>query len=611
THSSYMAIDHMPAGGIFLFFVLVFIINTLFKLIRPSLAFSPGELLLVYIMVLVASSVTEMGLGNQLLPIISGPRYYASSENQWETFIFPHLKKFLIVNDTDAARYFFEGLPSGMKIPWIAWLKPLSVWLPFIFTLYFVMFCIASILRKQWVEKERLIYPLTILPKEMVKEGDKKGKLSPFFKSPLMWLGFSLAFIIYSTIALNNYFPMFPPIVLSHSIPIFRRTLDLMFYISLPVIGFTFFVNLNVLFSVWFFNLLFKIVRGSFNIMGISSAENVGIYGCGGEPIFNHFGMGAMIVMVAYSLWISRAHLRDVWYGATGKKEVDDSGEVISYKSAFWGLVFGSLFLTGWLICSGMRWYIAVLFLLSAFIIWLVLTRVVCEGGIPTLVATSIASAQIVSAFGSSHLAPMTIVALGMTYVYAADLRTFPLSSISMGLKISSDRGRNSYGVFWAIMCAIILNILVTLSLQLYLGYRYGGINMNNWYFQGNVMAPYKYVSEMIKTQTSPNKIGWLARCIGAFTMWLFLFMRQHFLWWPFHPIGIVVAPVHWIDMLWFSIFVAWLIKFLIMRYGGIQVYDRIKYFFLALPLGTYTCAGIWFIVDLITGKIENRVFWI
>lgn len=611
THSSYMAIDHMPAGGIFLFFVLVFIVNTLLKLIKPSLSYTSGELLLVYIMLLVASSVTEMGLGSQLLPIISGFKYYASPENQWDTIILPHLRKSLIVNDPDAARYFFEGLPSGAKIPWAAWIKPLSLWIPFILTLYFVMFCVASILRKQWVEKERLVYPLTILPQEMVKETEEKGKLPPFFKNRLMWLGFAVAFIIGSTSALNFYFPMFPKVNLAQGIPIFRRTMTLPFRISFPVIGFTFFVNLNVLFSVWFFNILFRIIRGSFNIMGIASTENVGIYGCSGEPIFNHFGMGAMIVMVVYSLWISRAHLKEVWYGATGKKEIDDTDEVMSYKSAFWGLVFGSLFLTGWLIFSGMSWYIAVLFLISAFIIWIVLTRVVCEGGIPTLVATSIASAQIVSSFGPSHLTPMTIVALGLTYVYAADIRTFPLSSISMGLKISSDAKKNSFGIFWAIMCAITVNIIVTIFLQLYLGHKYGGINMNGWYFRGNVMAPYKYAAEMIKNQTGPNKIGWICKGIGAFTMWLFLFMRQHYIWWPFHPIGIVIAPVVWIDALWFSIFIAWLVKFLIMRYGGVQVYDKAKYFFLGLPLGMYTCAGIWFIVDLFTKRTGNMVFWI
>jgi len=127
-----MAIDHMPAGGIFLFFLLVFIVNTLLKVVNPKLAFASGEMLLIYIMMLVASSVTEMGFGSQILPIISGPMYYASPENQWNTLIFPYLKKFLIVTDANAARYFFEGLPSGMKVPWVAWLRPLAVWIPFI-----------------------------------------------------------------------------------------------------------------------------------------------------------------------------------------------------------------------------------------------------------------------------------------------------------------------------------------------------------------------------------------------------------------------------------------------------------------------------------------------
>ncbi len=614
THSSYMAIDHMPAGGIFLFFILVFIVNSLLKKINRRLAFGPGELLLVYIMILVASSVTEMGLGSQLLPIISGPHYYSSPENNWDTLLIPHIKKFLIVNDAAASRYFFEGLPKGMRIPWGAWLRPLAVWIPFILVLYFVMFCVASILRKQWMDKERLVYPLTVLPREMVKEkadDGKKSRVPPFFKNPLMWLGFSVAFLIGTLNALHYYFPMVPAIPLAQAVPIFRRTISLSFRISFPVIGFVYLVNLNVLFSVWFFNVLFKIIRGSFNIMGIASVENVGIYGCSGEPIFNHFGMGAMLVMVAYSLWISRAHLKEVWQGATGKKQVDDSGEVMSYKAAFWGLVFGSLFLTGWLMVSGMQLHVAILFLIVAFVIWIVLTRVVCEGGIPTLVATSIASAQIISSFGSVHLASMTIAALAMTYVYSADVRTFPLSSMSMGLKVAEGARGNRRPLFWAIMSAITLNILVTLLIQLKMGYKYGGINLNDWYFRGDVTAPYKHVAEMLKNPTTPNTVGWICKGIGALTMWIFLFMRQHFLWWPFHPIGIVVAPVAWVDALWFSIFITWLVKSVIMRYGGAQVYDKLKFFFLGLPLGLYTCAGVWFIIDLITGKKGNQVFWI
>ena len=291
------------------------------------------------------------------------------------------------------------------------------------------------------------------------------------------------------------------------------------------------------------------------------------------------------MAMVFYSLWISRTHLKEVWRGAIGEK-VDDSKEILSYKAAFWGLVFGSLFLTLWLTISGMAWYIALLFLVFAFIIWIVLTRVVCEGGIPTLVATTIASSQIISAFGSKNLTPLTLVALGLTYVYAADLRTFPLASSSMGLKIAEEAKRNKRILFWAIMGAIVINIISTIFIELRLAYKYGGINLNSWYFIGGPQAPYKYIAEMIKLHSSPNGTGWLCRGIGFILMGGFLFMRQQFLWWPFHPIGFVIGPVWLMDQLWFSIFIVWLVKKLILRYGGAQIYEKMKYFFLGLPLG-------------------------
>jgi len=607
-HASYMAIDHMPCGAIFIFFFFVFLVNTILKRINRKIAFSSGELLTIYSMMLVASSVTEMGFGSQILPIISAPTYYSSPENQWDSLIIPYLKKFLIVSDEKAVKYFYEGLPKGEIIPWKVWIYPLLFWLPFIFVLYFVMICIASILRKQWVEREKLVYPLTILPKEMVKEG--KGILPDFFKNPLMWIGFTIAFLIGTSVALNFYFPAFPKIQLVKGIPIFRRTLTLTFRISFPVMGFVYFVNLDVAFSLWFFNLLFKIVKGFFNIAGIASTENVGIYGCAGEAIFAHLGMGAMIMMVGYSLFLWRSHLKDVLNGAIGKK-VDDSDEILSYKSAFWGIVFGSLFMILWLTFSGMKWYISILFLIFAFIIWITLTRIVCEGGIPTLVATTIASSQIVSMFGSKNLTPFTILALALTYVYAADLRTFPLASSSMSLKIIENSEKNRRFFFWAIFLAIIINIITTLILQLKLAYKYGGINLTSWYFIGGPQAPYKYAADIIKNPTTSNKIGWICRGIGFITMGILILARQNFLWWPLHPIGFLIGPVWLMDQLWFSIFVVWLIKKLILKYGGVQVYNKFKYFFLGLPLGLYTCAGIWFIIDLFTGRQGNQIFWI
>jgi len=89
------------------------------------------------------------------------------------------------------------------------------------------------------------------------------------------------------------------------------------------------------------------------------------------------------------------------------------------------------------------------------------------------------------------------------------------------------------------------------------------------------------------------------------------MFMRQQFLWWPLHPIGFVIGPVWLMDSLWFSIFIAWLIKKIILKYGGARAYEKSKYFFLGLPLGYYTCAGIWVFIDFIAKKHGNVVFWI
>jgi len=607
-HASYMAIDHMPCGAIFIFFLLVFIINTILKRIHRKIAFSSGELLVIYSMMLVASSVTEMGFGSQILPIISTPTYYSTPENQWEKYVIPYLNKYLAVTDKNAVKYFYEGLPKGMSIPWKVWIRPLSFWLPFIFILYFVMICIASILRKQWSEREKLVYPLTILPREMVEEG--KGFLPKFFKNPLMWLGFAIAFISGTSIGLHFYFPACPVIQFVRSFPIFRRTLNLHFRLSFPVMGFVYFVNLDVAFSLWFFNWVFKIIRGFLNIAGIASKENVGIYGCSGEPIFAHLGMGAMIMMVGYSLFLWRHHLKDVWRGAIGKK-VDDNDEILSYKTSFWGIVFGSLFAICWLTFAGMKWYISILFLIFAFIIWLTLTRIVCEAGIPTLVATTIASIQIVSMFGSKNLTPFTILALSLVYVFAADLRTFPLASSSMSLKIIENSERNRRIFFWAIFLAIVVNIITSLILQLILAYKYGGINLAGWYYVRGPVAPYKYAADVIKNPTVPNKLGWLCRGIGFGAMGLLILARQTFVWWPLHPIGFLIAPVWLMENLWFSIFLVWLAKKLILKYGGVQIYNKFKYFFLGLPLGLYTSAGMWFIIDLFTKRQGNIIFWI
>ena len=64
-----------------------------------------------------------------------------------------------------------------------------------------------------------------------------------------------------------------------------------------------------------------------------------------------------------------------------------------------------------------------------------------------------------------------------------------------------------------------------------------------------------------------------------------------------------LTAPVH---RVWFSVFIAWLLKAFILKYGGAKLYRNLRPFFLGLTLGAFTSAGFWLIIDFIFGMTGN-----
>ena len=59
------------------------------------------------------------------------------------------------------------------------------------------------------------------------------------------------------------------------------------------------------------------------------------------------------------------------------------------------------------------------------------------------------------------------------------------------------------------------------------------------------------------------------------------------------------------------SIFLAWAIKKIVLRYGGAALYGRSQAFFLGLISGQVLVNGLWLVVDYFTGKVGNTIFWI
>jgi len=56
------------------------------------------------------------------------------------------------------------------------------------------------------------------------------------------------------------------------------------------------------------------------------------------------------------------------------------------------------------------------------------------------------------------------------------------------------------------------------------------------------------------------------------------------------------------ISRIWFSVFIAWLLKAMILKYGGARAYRILRPFFLGLVLGAFGSAGGWLIIDAFGG---------
>jgi hypothetical protein len=609
---STMALDFSTPGAVFLFFTLVCIVNVVLGFFSRQLTLQRHDLLVVYIMMIVASAIPTLGLTAYLLTIITSAQYYVTPENNWDNLILPFIPGWLVPQEPRAVKWFYEGAPSGVDPPWGVWLGPLFHWGILVISLYIVMIASMVILRKQWVERERLIYPIVQVPLEMVQESPEGSLVRPFFKNRIMWAGFSLPVIVSTLNGLHAYYNFIPTLPIISSLPIFRNTVNLIFRLSFPMVGFSYLINLDIAFSLWFFNIVAKLIKGMLNILRVASTEKLGVYGVISEPMLAYQGQGAMIVLVVFGLWVARDHLKGVFRKAfKGDKGVDDSGEIMSYRAAIFSFLGGLVTMTIWLWGSGLPLWAAVVTLLMALLIFLGLTRVVVESGVATAVGPMIASSVVVSAVGSSALGPTGMIGMAFTYVWAADIRTFVMASCAHGLKLSGQLGHQVRPLFWVILLAIGISLVGSIAMTLHLAYRYGGINLNNWFFVHGPRIPFDYIATKLNSPTDPNWESWFHTFLGGGIMVLLMLARYHLPWWPLHPIGYPIGAVWLMDELWFSIFLAWLIKFTVIKYGGPRFYRTARFFFLGLIVGQFVIAGIWLIIDYFTGMTDNVVFWI
>ncbi|MHB1458331.1 MAG: DUF6785 family protein [Armatimonadota bacterium] len=372
-------------GLTFLFLIL----NSILKKWYSSAMFSPSELMVIFVMCTV--SVTICG-GDQLqllFPVIMAPYQTNAINTDYEKF-FSYLPKWFSPQNHEVRDLYFLGTHQfwGFFQPEIIkdWALPMLFWGGLLATLVWTMLCLVSIMRKQWLDREKLPFPILEIPIMMVRS-ETAGSL---FANPLMKIGFMLTI---SVISLNYFSSMYPAIpgvrlhltnlagIMFQNIPL--NGMNPVWVSWWPMaIGLCYLIPLDVLFSCWFFYVIIRLSMLFATSQGWR-APNAG-FRADQFPFFQDIAPGAWIGMFIIVMWSARSHLRRI-IGALFDKstDLDDETEPMAYRKAVLGFVIGFLVLAVLLIGSGLRPHFAILFLTIYLMAITVMTRIYAQIAVP------------------------------------------------------------------------------------------------------------------------------------------------------------------------------------------------------------------------------------
>jgi hypothetical protein len=545
--------------------------------------------------------VPTWGMSNYFINMMVVPHYFATQENQWEAMFFRYLPEWAVVqNVTGAVTGYYEGIPDSRPIPWSAWVVPVFWWLTFFAGLLSVGVCTVVLFRKQWVEHERLSYPLAQIPVLLTEQAPENQSPWPaFMRKRAFVIGFTVTFLAMLW-NIGSYWKLWP------SLPIdakngFELGLGRAFptqVIRMNLISFTlsFFINVDVLFSIWVFQIFNTLEQGTLYRIGVTAGSGSVVPG---GLVAVQF-IGGMIAFVVFVIWSARRHLKEVWrHVRGGATTLRDADELISYRAAVLIGGMGLLYIIGWLHVIGMS--LPVIFLLLAFLFtfYLALCRVLAETGLVMVDLPINAHEFTIGMVGSGNLSPQNLTALGLGSAFARNWKTFPMIIPSHIARLRALLQGHGQTLFLWMAVTFGVSVLTAVAFTMYCGYRLGGAA--NFYV--DIAGGPGFYDLIVTWMKNSNRIASTEILFllsgGAITTGIIV-ARYLFPWWPLSPIGFVVAAGGSLRSAFFPVLLAWLIKIILLRIGGVKMYRDAQPLMLGILFGHVAGAGLSILVDVL-----------
>lgn len=572
---------------------------------HPRRAFSPGELLTVYLVLALATGLTcsIWDVGGSAPIYMTHPFWFASPQNRWQELVWPTMPTWLTVREHDV----LEGLYYGQASPYSpevlrAWATPALWWTVLVSAIMWVGLCLNSILRRRWADEEKLAFPMTVLP---VQLADARYGL---FGSRLFWLGAggAAAISIWNSFAgLVPVLPSFPTGWDFSTLIANNRPWNFLRFGGIVwdpfSVGLTYLIPLDLAFSIFVFGVIWAMQYVVFGQLGWCVNQ------WSGFPYGEQQTAGGFLALAVVALWLDRRFLSRVFSRAFGLSPPlpHEEEEGLSYRAATFGAIAGLALLWCLFRRGGMAAWVTAFFLVHYFLMVMVMCRVRAQlgppshqfyGAMPGWVLPTVA--------GTGSLGPRSLGMLYLLRPLLLEQRNHPMPNQIEGLKMAEGgrMERRRLALLMAIVPAVALAAFFWATLHT--GYHLGMASGHTvgWYTRIGGWATEALRSDL-ENPAGPQLGGSLAILISLALTSLLYYLKLRFAWWPLHPVAYPISTSNTIAGIAPALFLTWLIKLLLLRYGGLRAHRTALPLFLGLLAGDATAGLLREIVSSIIGR--------
>jgi len=590
------------------------LLNGLLVRIWPRRSLTRGELLVVYGMMIVSVGLAMQGGIPYIVSATTYPFYMARPENHWQQTIWPNIPLWLRLGSLQANDWFWEGLPEGTAMPWSEWLTPMLAWGSFTLALMAGMFCLGALMSKDWIERQRLSFPLVDVPLSITGDGSRPTLGTSILSNRVFWVGFAIPAFISLLGWLNRLIPSIPTVQL-YALPVGRyfagmplpwnSLAGMLITISFPIIGIACLLPGEVSLSLWLFYVFFLVqllVWGSFGV-----AEGGGTAAIAINPrVFVGFEeAGGFVALTAAMLYQSRRAIKAAVLGLAGRGDRDDDPYApLAGRWALIGFIASNLFMIWWAAKCGMSWWSFAALIGLFYAVLVGASRLVAAGGVFYTDTGFFPRMIVMRGIGAL---PVGVPSLTL-YTYLSVIFMYDPMNLAMPQMMDSFKLLNAGKLRgrawpWAAALAIVVMLGVGIPSLLKVLYSHGASTLDTWPFYSYPQWAFGELDASLRTPEEPDNWLRLALVVGGAFMLLLLWLHSSFVWWPLSPVGFLIASSYEANRaMWMSVLIGWALTTMIRRYGGLRLYRSMRPAFLGLVLGQYLPSAGFAILSTILG---------